>query len=75
MNMSFTRLYFSIEIDLSIEFSLLHEKRAKKQYNPCFFALFSCSVLLFYMTTISLALMLKRLFKGSQTALHLTALL
>jgi hypothetical protein len=31
--------------------------------------------ILFYMTTIPLALMLERLFKGGQTALHLTALL
>ena len=33
-----------------------------------------CSIL-FYMTTIPLALMLERLFKGGQTALHLTPLL
>ena len=33
-----------------------------------------CSIL-FYMTTIPLALMLERLFKGGQTALHFTPLL
>ena len=73
--MSFTRFYFSIEIDLPIGFSLLHEKWAEKQGLYCFSAHISCSTLLFYMTTVSLTLMLERLFKGGQTALHLTALL